>query len=227
MANRSTFFRRTAAALGASMLLVGGAAPAASASPSLDVIEQANVYDTVRNIVNQPGVPEDVRNGINRALDFLTGEGDSEPGFEVPENAPRTNQFLIPTVADKCIRGESRSFGLATAVPGPAPLPLPGVPADQLGFVFTGLGTSGVAPQQNTSVKVHWVNAANAKFGTTELGYTGVNPEGPGTVNGVANTGKGVVVAFLEGGFTANEETGPADCNYTPTAGVFPVGLGI
>ncbi|MEJ5919417.1 Rv1157c family protein [Corynebacterium sp. H78] len=227
--HRRTLIRRTAVALGASALLFAGAVPSAGASPSLDFAQAAspNVYGTVRDMVNQPGVPAEIRDGINKAIDFLTGEGGGEPGFEVPENGPATVQFAIPTAAENCIDGQSRSIGLATAVPGPAPLPLPGVGEGQTGFIFTGLGTKELAPHQNTSMRVHWINAANGNYGTTELTNNGINAEsGPSTVNGTANTGNGLVIAFLEGGITANESSGPADCNYTPTAAAIPVGMG-
>ena len=106
---------------------------------------------------------------------------------------------------------------MATSFPGPQELPLPGVPAGQTGYIFTGLGTSGVYDGQS-NMKVHWVNITNGKYGTTPLTYNGVNPDGPGTVNGVADTGSGIVVSVVEGGFTADEESGPAECNYTPSA---------
>ena len=37
--------------------------------------------------------------------------------------------------------------------------------------------------------------------------------------------GKGLVIAVMQGGITTQEEPGPTNCSYTPTAGVFPVGL--
>lgn len=224
-----SFLRRTAAALGASALLVAGMAPAASASPSLDGFNESfpNFYDRAREAVNSPGVPEDVASSLNRALDFLTGEGDGEPGFEVPENAPRTTQFLLPSVSAKCIGGESGSFGLATSVPGPAPLPLPGVGEGEIGFIFTGLGTKPLAEKQDTEMNVYWVNVANAKVGKTQLTGNGINAEsGPAAVNGTAATGKGLVLAVVDGGITVAEESGPVNCKYSPTVGVIPVGIG-
>lgn len=221
-----SLLRRAAATLGASALLTAGIVPAASATPSLDFINGAspNIYGTVRNAINQPGVPEDIKEKLNKGIDFLTGEGPGEPGFEVPEGAPKTNQFLIPTMADKCIGGESRSIGLATSVPGPSPLPLPGVGDGQLGFIFTGLGTKPLAKQQNTEMNVYWINIANARTGKTTLENNGINAEsGPAAVNATADTGKGLVFAVLSGGITTQEESGAVNCNYSPTAGIFPV----
>nr|WP_240393887.1 hypothetical protein [Corynebacterium lactis] len=201
--------------------------PSASATPSLDSLNAAspNLYGTLRTMVNSPNVPEDVKEKLNKGIDFLTGEGQGKPGFLVPENAPKINQFLVPTMADKCIGGESRSIGLATSVPGPSPLPLPGVPADQLGFIFTGLGTKPLAKQQSTEMNVYWINIANARVGKTTLTNNGINAEsGPAAVNATADTGKGLVFAVLSGGITVDEKDGPVNCNYTPTAGIFPVG---
>lgn len=50
----------------------------------------------------------------------------------------------------ECIDGEKTAVGAATAVPGKADLPLPGIPAGELGFIFTALGTEGVADYRST-----------------------------------------------------------------------------
>ena len=218
-----SMLRRLAATLGASALLTAGLVPAASASPSLPTAPSA--YETARQIINSEDVPTEISDTLNKGIDFLTGEGEGEPGWENPADAPKTNQFLIPSVATKCIGGDGGSFGLATTVPGPADLPLPGVPAHQLGFIFTGLGTKGVSENQQTEMNAYWVNVANGKYGKTPLTNNGINAEtGPGAVNGVADTGDGLVIAVISGGFTSPEEGGDANCNYSPTAGVFPVG---
>lgn len=228
---RRTILRRTAAALGAAALLTG-AAPVAGAAPAVPEMPAApfdqfgrptpEFEARARAIIESEAMPEEIGELLGKGLDFLAGTG--EPGIDIPENGPAISQFYLPTAAEKCINGEGRSIGLATAVPGPAALPLPGVGADQTGFIFTGLGTGGVAEEQNTEMKVHWLNVANAKHGSTPLTYTGINADGPGTVNGTADTGKGLVLAVLEGGFTADEEVGPVDCNYTPTVAVIKVG---
>ena len=218
--NRSTL-RRAAAALGATALLSAALTPAATA--------QENPLDAARNIINQPGVPTEISDALNKGIGLINGlgnkGGDKKGGWEIPEDAPETNQFWVPTVSTKCINGATPSFGLATTVPGPAPLPLPGVGDGELGVIFTGLGTKGVAKQQNTEMKVYWVNVANGTYGADKLTYNNINPEGPGTINTNVKTGKGLVVAVLQGGFTADEASGPSDCNYSPTAGIFPVGV--
>ncbi|MFD5867463.1 hypothetical protein ACFWGD_02455 [Corynebacterium sp. NPDC060344] len=234
VSNRRTIIRRTAAALGTAALLSAGLAPTSIAQPAVPglpapdfgSIPQApgsadlpsgEIAKAIEQITSQPGVPEDISSALERVSGFLTGDGDGEPGWEQPDNAPTTSDFPLPTFAENCIGGEGRSIGMATSVPGPAALPLPGVKAGEVGYIFTGLGTSGVYNGQST-MKVHWVNIANGKFGTTPLTYNGINEGSHGTVNGVAQTGPGIVVAALEGGFTADEEGGPVDCNYTPTA---------
>nr|WP_240941537.1 hypothetical protein [Corynebacterium xerosis] len=171
----------------------------------------------IERITSQPGVPEEIGSALERVSNFLTGEGDGEPGWEQPGGDINKSDFPLPSIAQNCIDGEGNSIGMATSFPGPQELPLPGVPAGQTGYIFTGLGTSGVYDGQS-NMKVHWVNITNGKYGTTPLTYNGVNPDGPGTVNGVADTGSGIVVSVVEGGFTADEESGPAECNYTPSA---------
>lgn len=217
---RSTL-RRAAAALGATALLSAAITPAASA--------QENPLDAARNIINQPGVPTEISDAINKGTGLISGltdsNGEKKGGWEIPEDAPKTVQFWVPTVSPKCINGSSPSFGLATTVPGPATLPVPGVGEGELGVIFTGLGTKGVAKEQRTEMKVYWVNVANGTYGADKLTYNNINPEGPGTINTNVKTGKGLVVAVLQGGFTADEASGPSDCNYSPTAGIFPVGV--
>ena len=69
-----SFLRRAAATLGAAAILTAGMTPAASASPSLDSITNAspNVYGTARDIINAPGVPEEISGVLNKGIDFLT-----------------------------------------------------------------------------------------------------------------------------------------------------------
>lgn len=231
VSNRRTIIRRTAAALGGAALLSAGLAPAAIAqpgisTPNLGSIPQApsssdlpsdEIAAAIERITSQPGVPEEIGGALERVSNFLTGEGDGEPGWEQPGGDINKSDFPLPSIAQNCIDGEGNSVGMATSFPGPQELPLPGVPAGQTGYIFTGLGTSGVYDGQS-NMKVHWVNITSGKYGTTPLTYNGVNPDGPGTVNGVADTGSGIVVSVVEGGFTADEESGPAECNYTPSA---------
>lgn len=175
----------------------------------------------IMNMVNQPWVPQEIRAIVTQALGFVS---DNEGGeIEIPENAPDIAQFAWPTRADRCIGGTSASIGSAFAVPGPAGLPLPGVEAGQSAFVFTALGTGPLAEQQNTGMQVQWANLSNFTHGTTVLGNTGINPDGPSTISGVANTGRGLIVAVLSGGLTTSTDNGSANCTFAPTAVVFDV----
>lgn len=184
--------------------------------PSPEILKQ------IEKVAQNPNLPEKLGPTLERIVGFFRGDG--KPGVEVPENGPDFTQFGWPTIAGKCIGGESNAVGMAMAVPGPAALPLPGVGAGETSFVFTALGTGTAAEKQNTEMKVHWVNVQNGKFGTTPLSYNGINPEGPTTVNGTAKTGSGYVVALLEGGVTTTNEGKPdSDCNFLPTAAIIKV----
>lgn len=182
----------------------------------------AQARQQIMNMVNQPWVPQEIRDIVSQAMGFVSGEG-GEPGVDIPENAPRIAQFAWPTRAENCIGGNSASIGSAFAVPGPADLPLPGAEAGQASFVFTALGTAPLAEQQHAGMQVQWANLSNFTHGTTVLGDTGINPDGPSTISGVANTGHGVIVAILSGGLTTSTDNGSANCIFAPTAVVFDV----
>ncbi|WP_448851221.1 Rv1157c family protein [Corynebacterium sp. 335C] len=225
--------RRTAAVAGAAALLTGLAVPAAGANPLAEGSSSAvpaDFAERVQSVLEQPGIPEDIRAALEKGLGSLTGgsseggaaEGESDEEGLIPENGPKINQFL-PMVSPKCIGGKTPSLGLATSVPGPADLPLPGIPQGQAGFVFTAMGTKGLAETQDMKMNVHWVNPLSGSWGTTTLDRTDLNPDGPGTVWGVGETGSGMVLAVIEGGITAAEESGPSNCQFTPSAAIIPV----
>jgi len=198
---------------------VAPAAPAAAISP-VDQLGRPTpeILDQVEAFANQPGIPEQVKGTLLRVVSFFRGDG--EPGAPLPDNAPVFTQFGWPTVATNCIGGTSNAVGTAIAVPGPAAIPLPGVPAGQTGFVFTALGTGPAAGNQTTSMQVNWLNISTGAMGQTPLAPGAMNPQGPGTVNGLAETGSGDVVAVLSGGITTDEPSGPANCQFAPTIGL-------
>ena len=101
--------------------------------------------------------------GRARPVAHVGGEGDGEPGWEQPGGDINKSDFPLPSIAQNCIDGEGNSIGMATSFPGPQELPLPGVPAGQTGYIFTGLGTSGVYDGQS-NMKVHWVNITSGKY---------------------------------------------------------------
>lgn len=131
-----------------------------------------------------------------------------------PVAVARSTQFLWPTVAGGCLAGQGNSVGTAVAVPGPSAIPFPGAAADETVFLFTALGTGKPTPQQGRMM-VDWVNLDNFRRGTTSLEYHGVNPQGPVTLSGTAQTGKGRILAVVRG--TVNTSSQP--CTYLPTVG--------
>ncbi|MFP7366053.1 hypothetical protein SFC07_09810 [Corynebacterium callunae] len=180
------------------------------------------VRQQVLQAVNQPWVPQDVKNTVTQALGLIS-ETPAESEISIPENAPRIAQFFWPTRAENCINGNSASVGSVFAVPGPAALPLPGAGVGQSSFVFTALGTGALARDQHSTMQVQWANLSTLRYGTTTLGNTGINPEGPSTISGVADTGTGIIVAIMSGGLSTTTEGGQAECNFAPTAVVFDV----
>lgn len=167
----------------------------------------------IRDFAHQPWIPPQARDAILQALDFAIGAGETG-GPELPQQGPNFTQFGWPTVAGSCINGTHNSVGTAIAVPGPAEIPAPGARANETAFLFTALGTAPAAHSQD--MRAHWFNLSNGKYGTTALGNHGINPEGPATISGVADTGRGTIVALLEGSVHTEHST----CNYFPTAAI-------
>lgn len=213
--------RRAAVATAAALALVAPTAltPAQAAPPSpIDHLGRPapHVLDQIDQFAKTPGLPPKVRESLEKVTGFFRGDG--KPGVNIPIGGPSFTQFAWPTISAKCIGGKNNAIGTAMAVPGPAKLPLPGVKKGEVNFVFTGLGTGTVAKKQTTRMNVHWVNVNNGRTGMTTLGYNGLNPKGPATVNGAAKTGTGTVIALLEGGVSTFEEgSGHSDCNFAPT----------
>lgn len=168
----------------------------------------------VRDFANQPWVPAEMRSTILSGLAFSVGaNGDGGP--ELPDNAPTFTQFYWPTVSGSCIGGELDAVGSAIAVPGPAEIPAPGAGPGQTAFVFTALGTSPAATEQG-GMNVTWFNLDTLQNGVTPLGNYGINPDGPATLSGTANTGHGTVVALVSGDVRTQDTT----CNFIPTAAI-------
>lgn len=167
----------------------------------------------IRDFAHQPWIPPQARDAILQALDFATGAGETG-GPDLPQQGPSFTQFGWPTVAGSCINGTHNSVGTAIAVPGPAEIPAPGARAHETAFLFTALGTAPAAHSQD--MRAHWFNLSNGKYGTAALGNHGINPEGPATISGVADTGRGTIVALLEG----SVHTEHSKCNYFPTAAI-------
>lgn len=167
----------------------------------------------IRGFAHQPWVPPQAKDAILQALDFAIGAGETG-GPDLPKQGPQFTQFGWPTVAGSCINGAHNSVGTAIAVPGPADIPLPGAKAHETAFLFTALGTAPAAQHQD--MRAHWFNLSNGRRGSISLGNHGINPEGPATISGVADTGRGIIVVLLEGSVHTEDST----CNYFPTAAI-------
>lgn len=216
--------RKALAAAAVALSLSIGGTTAASAEPLFPVEDlglpldslgrpKQEILDAAKDFAQK--LPEQQREQLLAAIRFY--EGPSKSNTLLPENAPEFTQFFWPVVAGKCIDGKFNSTGTAIAVAGPAPIPAPKPGVGEATFVFTALGTRPLAGEQN--MNVHWFNLDTLKGGTTKLGDHGINPQGPSTVSGKAETGHGRIVALLEG--TVGTQDGP--CNYFPTTAAFAV----
>ncbi|WP_460490817.1 Rv1157c family protein, partial [Corynebacterium nasicanis] len=87
--------------------------------------------------------------------------------------------------------------------------------AGQTAFVFTALGTAPAAATQG-GMHVNWVNINTLQHGAVPLGNHGINPEGPATLSGTADTGHGTVVAMVSG----RVHTADGPCDFIPTAAI-------
>ncbi|MFD4367936.1 hypothetical protein [Rhodococcus sp. NPDC058521] len=200
--------------------IIGAAVgPADIASdPQADLLAQARI------LLESPGLPPELKSTLERVITFLDGSGGGGP--EIPkDNAPVIAQFLYPTIGKNCIGDGADSVGTALAVPGPSELPPPGPKPGEAGFVFTALGTSPVAAEQQTPMTVTWLNIDNGQRATQDLtGEAKINPDGPATLSTIAKTGPGRVVAVVSGGITTQAEgSAPISCGFLPTVGMFHV----
>lgn len=219
---RSRRIRGAVAAAAAATVLTIAAPATSNAQPigptgQLDPATAAQLND----LASQPWMPEKGGVIIKALVGFFTyTEGDGGVDLPDPAKSPAITQFAYPTFADNCVNGTGISVGTALVVPGPAATK-PVIGPGQSLFVFTGLGT-GKALGSNMTVQ--WVNVNTGKTGTTPLQYSGINPDGPATLTGVADTGSGRVLGVLNGGVTVtNKESGPSTCGYAPTVVDFSV----
>ncbi|GAB2508472.1 hypothetical protein CATRI_04685 [Corynebacterium atrinae] len=217
---RSAF---VAVAAASAIALTGLLAPSAASASSLpqsplDELGRPTpqVTQQVRDFANHPWLPKEISDAVLSALAFYAGNGNgSEGGVPLPVDGPGFTQFIWPTVSGKCIEGGLDAVGSAIAVPGPTTIPAPGAADGQTAFLFTALGTSPAAANQG-ELFVHWFNLTNLRHGITSLDNNGINPEGPATVSGTANTGHGTVVAVVSG----NVRTETNSCHFIPTAAI-------
>ncbi len=130
--------------------------------------------------------------------------------------APITQDFMYPSIGSNCLADGSSSIAAALSVAGPATIPLPGPQAGQTAYVFTAVGTPGPAEVQKLPLNVTWVNLTTGKSGTVTLKpRTDINPDGPTTLTGIADTGSGSVMSTIFGQVTTKEK----QCQFLPTIG--------
>jgi len=209
------------AALTLGLTGVAAADPAANAqsSPFLDELGRPTplTVQKVNEFANQPFVPPQIAETLRTAVRFYAGQG--QPGGPaLPEGGPAFTQFLWPTVALNCMGPGMNSTASAIAVPGPTSIPAPGAREGQAVFTFTALGTPAAAEEQG-GMNVYWVNVSNARVGVTPLGNNRINPTGPATLSGTADTGAGTVLAVVGGSVRTTSNV----CFFAPTAASFNV----
>src|SRR5699024_8785105 len=156
-------------------MAVSLAVPVSAGAQSLDPLGRPTepVLQAMENLGEQQWIPEDTRGTIARLVGFFRGPGD--PGTPLPENGP----------------------GLAQ-LPGPAELPVPGVPHGPLGSVLPAPGPEGVAARQAQPMPVDRLNIHGGRRGSTPLTDSGITAGGPATVTGLADTGAGQVLTLLQ-----------------------------
>lgn len=176
------------------------------------------ILDQARNFANTAPLPDKIRGAILATVMFWEGSSGSE--VKLPDGAPRFKQFYWPSIASKCINAQADAIGSGIAVPGPTTIPVPGAKEGETAFLFTALGTGKLA---KTDMRVYWFNLNTLKSGIASMGGNGINPEGPATVSGNAPTGKGTVIAVMDGSIDTIEKESNAHCSFIPTAAFFEV----
>lgn len=215
---------------GVSIDAIASLAPAilgAAAGPAdiADSPPQTAILDLLKQLLNTPGLPPQIKSTLEQIITFLDGSGGGGPEIPAPNGAPVIAQFLYPTIGRGCISPTADSVGTALAVPGPAKLPPPGPNAGQAGFVFTALGTQTVAETQAAPLTVTWLNIDNRRTATQTLtNESNINPDGPATLSVISDTGPGRVLAVISGGLTTQAaDAEPISCTFLPTVGMFSV----
>lgn len=131
-------------------------------------------------------------------------------------DAPPAQDFIYPSIGTNCLADGGNSIATALSVAGPAKIPAPGPGPGQTAYVFTAVGTPGPAEVQKLPLNVTWVNLTTGKSGSVTLKpRSDINPEGPTTLTGIADTGSGSVMSTIFGQVTTTEK----QCQFMPTIG--------
>ena len=117
--------------------------------------------------------------------------------------------------------GGGNSVGMALVTAGPQKAPAPGPKRGQAGFVYTSLGTGPAKKNTARSLWVSWLNLENGRTGQQRLlPNKKINyDKGPGTFTGIANTGRGRIVATIYGDVTTKTKGRTMTCGIAPTIG--------
>lgn len=136
------------------------------------------------------------------------------PSFD--PNSPPTQDFMYPSISNGCLKDGGNVIATALSVAGPAKIPTPGPGPGQTAYVFTAVGTPAPAAEQKLPLNVTWVNLTTGKSGSVTLKPNpGINPQGPTTLTGIADTGSGSILSTIFGQVTTVDK----QCTFMPTIG--------
>jgi hypothetical protein len=136
------------------------------------------------------------------------------PGFS--PDTPPTQEFMYPSISNGCLADGGNVLATALSVAGPAKIPTPGPKPGQTAYVFTAVGTPGPADVQKLPLNVTWVNLTTGKSGSVTLKpQPDINPDGPTTLTGIADTESGSIMSTIFGQVTTKDK----QCQFMPTIG--------
>jgi hypothetical protein len=199
---------------------------AAAESPESAKEAQQELFTMLTAILNQDGVPSELRSGAQDIAEFMGGATTTAPGGPpLPTDGPPISQFLYPTMGLDCIGPGQHSIATALAVSGPAGIPVPGPKKGEAAFVFTALGTGGATGEiPPDPLTVQWLNLDTNKGGQATLDAKArINPDGPTTLSTIVGTERGRVIASIFGSIRTKSEAGPVTCGFAPTVGLIEV----
>jgi hypothetical protein len=142
--------------------------------------------------------------------------GDPAPAPAYGPDSPPTQQFLYPSIGNGCLADGGNVLATALSVAGPAKIPTPGPGPGQTAYVFTAIGTPAPAAEQTLPLNVTWVNLTTGKSGSATLKPNPeINPNGPTTMEAIADTGSGSIMSTIFGQVTTTDK----QCQFMPTIG--------